>query len=455
MSNQAVSLHSQPIATSPLSYEVKRIRLYTNLDESEQYINLEGALRTITIEESIHKLGIEVIISLLDTQSLLELFKLGGNEKVEIVLGRIDVEKQEDFTFDLTLNVTDIQNYSRRSRFEQYYDLVCVPEFVYNSQAKKLTRSFGGTIGTLIKNIFKNDLLVEEPLAIDESGGIVHGIYPRISPLYAIEWLLKNAHKNETPYYCYQYAKNEDSGKIKFESFQDMVDQDIYDTYKYEPFFKPSDSTDQNTTPLETYQNERRKIQSISSNLDISKLRLLGEGGLASTLHVIDYSDKSYNTHQHKHEDPIQLNEKVSYSKNVKFLNDKFTDLVDSKHFFLNKNSLAFENNTNYHNVNDQTILANNAYLRNFDTHSQEIVVAGDFNLRAGMKIEVKIERVLNTNDSLIWDEYFSGNYIIEKITHMFDNTFTQRIMLKKDSFITDMDDILRVKRKDGDADEA
>ena len=52
----------------------------------------------------------------------------------------------------------------------------------------------------------------------------IKGIYPRIRPLAAIAWLIRNAFEDGTPSYFYETAK---SGLV-FDSYKKILDKEVF-----------------------------------------------------------------------------------------------------------------------------------------------------------------------------------------------------------------------------------
>lgn len=445
------STSNYPNTFKASAYGLDEAKLYTNLNQEDQWIDIRTAIAEITIIESIFNAGISVQIQVVDTRSILEALKIIGNEKIKLTISREDIVSGEKKSFELNLFLAEVGNYSRTNPGKQSYTLTCVSEHVYNNQFQTLKYPFSGSIGNTIEQVCKSNLKIDkEKLEINKEVGSVKGIFPRIKPLSAINWLLLNAYDGETPCFFFETVSE---NKIKLQSLKEMIDGDVYETYTFEPFLQHSIANpDLDAEAL--YLEEKRKIQAISSELNMSKLKSVAEGSYGAKLHVIDIHEKTSTPFEYKYKRTVKLNEHDPFSKTTKFLDKTLPNQPEGKNYFLSKNSKAFGNDGNYHTPNEPTIMAANAYLKNLNTQTVEITIAGDFDLYVGKKVEIQVQRVgAEKEDGDPNDVYFSGNYVVTQIQHLFNTEYNAKVKLKKDSFMESVDDILQIKHEEEDTD--
>ena len=100
-------------------------------------------------------------------------------------------------------------------------------------------------------------------------------------------------------------------------------------------------------------------------------------------------------------------------------------------------NSKAFEQ-ANYHSPLDQTLLKNESYLKNINFNVLQITIPGDFKLEVGSKINLEIVKATTfehlSDPSSMKDKFLSGIYLVSKISHIFNEEFTQMVEIKRDS---------------------
>jgi len=443
------NLHT-PNTSKATVYKLNAVDLYTNLNSESQYIQLRNSVTNIVIKESLFTNGITADIGISDGQSILEAFKLGGNEKIILHISRSEVTG-ETKEYKITLYVAEINNYSRTRIGVQNYNLKCVSEYLYANQLITLTRSFEGSYGNIIKDICKTNLKISnKKLDISTSTGVAKGIFPRIKPLSAIQWLLQNCADDGTPFFFYETIQ----GKVKLKSYKELLDQGVYAKYNNHPFTKKSlAKTDK---AFDAFNEELRKIRSLSSDLNISKYKSASEGVFGSQSLNIDIATKTKPTVEYTFidEEKKKLNPFKSFSNNLKFLDRPITDHKKGKNYFISKNSLAYGDNLkNYHNDFGQNNLESSSRLYNLNALTKDITVAGDFDLELGSIIDLYIIRAGAQGKEIPKDLYLSGNYLVTGKIHTFTKEgYFIKLKIKKDSFIESADDILKITRNNNES---
>tara|TARA_B100001094_G_scaffold38698_1_gene33049 strand:- start:2221 stop:3582 length:1362 start_codon:yes stop_codon:yes gene_type:complete len=446
-----ISNSEQTAAMRAHSYVVEKVHLFTNKNADDQFIDLTGASKNIIITEGIFSEGISVDVTITDAMGLLEGFKIMGNEKVIIQISRSDVESREKKEYNLNLRIANIGGYSRRTEFTQRFTLTCVSDYIYHNELMVLTKPFQGSIGKAIKDICLDNLKIDKKdLEINTETGQAFGVYPRLKPLSAIQWLLPNALENKTPFFFYQRVSD---NKVVLESYKNMVDKEAFDTYVYKPFFSPETI---GVDEKKAYIEERKKITALSSDLNISQLISIADGCYGSKLHTIDIATKQYTKenkdgYHYKRGDTVKLNDFDALSDNMKLNGDPIKSYYKGKNFFVSQNSLAFdsEDKPNYSSAIGPGYLEAHSYLKNLDTITLEATIPGDFSLKLGDKINTEINRAGSDSNEIPVDNYLSGNYIITNIVHRFTNKYQMELTLQKDSFIESIDEIIQIVRKD------
>ena len=288
-----------------------------------RFVDIKDLVQQIQIYEDINKPFLEVVISVRDSTNFLELSKLNGHEDVNLKIQRQAGGEDRDSKekFELELSVAEIFNYVRQEPGIQYYKLRCVSRHLYNSQVKTLRRSFEGSIGKLVKDICTKDLEVEKLDINTDTQEVIKGIYPTLRPLHAINWLLRNAYDNGTPYYFYETTKD----GIQFNSLENLFAKDVYKEYEFKPFFEFEMGT------KEAYDEQARRINQFGSELGMSKLESMANGSYASTLHTLDISKKEYKKDFFNYDssNPAKLNKKKPFTDFTKF--KTFCDVLLSK----------------------------------------------------------------------------------------------------------------------------
>ena len=419
------------VSVNPEAFNVVSATLkYKN---SEFEVDIRNLFQQIQIYEDINNPFLEVILFCLDSTNLLEFTQLNGHEKVNLRIQRQagGEDKDSKEKFDLDLRIAEIYDYIRQEPGKQYYKLRCVSEHVFHNQTKSLRRSFQGSIGKLVKDICSNDLNIEKLDINTDTQEIVKGIYPTLRPMQCINWLLRNAYDNGTPFYFYETTQD----GIQFNSFEDLIEEDSYKTYEFKPYFEHEMGS------KEGYDEQARRITSLGSELGMSKLEGMSNGSYASTLHSLDIATKGYKKHFYNYDssDPKKLNKNNPFSDHTKILDKKLVDLKEGKHYFLSRNTESYPDHVNYHEPNHVTMLKGQGHLStmNFMTHSFSL--PGDFNLTVGKKIKLEFIKAVDLkefNDPTVpLDKYLGDEYLVTGLVHTLGpEKYTMSLKVQKDS---------------------
>ena len=414
-------------ASTPLSYNITSARLYSNviLSRKKYNIDIKALLAVIEGIESIHSPGIEYTIKLADTFNLLEQLKISGGEKIEITLEQRLPNKTHKHS--ITCYIGEIINYKRSGTARATYTLKCYSEHMINESVSVLRKSFKGTPGQLIQKICRGDLAVATHF-IQEGGGLLQGIYPQLRPLHAIFWIMRNTFDDGTPFFFYESLAN----GIQFRSYKNMLGRVIQDRYYYKPFKEHS------TESAEGFEEDRTHIKDISSpEYGMAKMVSTANGAFASTLHKVDISNKEYKkiVFNRERQKLNMLNRYKPYVQNNQsmILNRGYSDHALSKQFFINSNSKAFSTN-NYYSDTDIDLNKGIAHIENLNFQTQEITIPGNFDLEVGSIIDMTVYRSKGNTDGAGIDKAQSGKYIVTQIVHTFDDNYSQRCVIQKDS---------------------
>lgn len=419
-------------SVTPNSYHTKSITITTQAGDE---IDIKDLVQKYSISESLSSPTIEVNLVIVDAANFLDDHKLQGDEKIVLKVQRspLNDDEQERTNKSIEVYVANIHGYVRNTQGKQFYQLTCVSKHMYLNQSKNLTRAFSGSIGTLVNNICTKDLKIQ-PFNINTSTkGSIKGIYPSIKPLDAINWLMRNAYDNGTPYYFYETLKE----GVIFDSFYSIAGKEVYSEYDNASFFRYEPGTE------EAYEEERKRIKKITSPLNVSRLAAIGDGCFSATTHVLDIGTKTYTKTPYEYKDAKQtkLNTYKPFN-NTDIINQELTNAKESKNFYISSNTGAFDGFANYHRPTVETIAKAESQLHSLEYMTQEILINGDFDLSCGSVVALKIAKATDlvyAQETGIIDKHLSGKYVIVSIKHNFEEQYTQRVLLKKDSSEVDL----------------
>lgn len=416
---------------SPTSYVISSAILYTN---GGLELNILNVVNKFNIIESIDSPFLEMDIQIVDATNLLEEHQINGNEKISIVIQRnpINGSEQNKVKFKLNLRIAEVFAFVKNLPTKQFYRFRCVSEHLYINASKTLVRPFEGTIGSLIEKICKKDLKIENLNINTSSKNNIKGIYPRIRPIQAANWLLQNAFEDNTHFYFWESILD----GVQLDSYKNLVSKDVYKKFVFRPGFKYDIGT------AESYNEQAERIRTVLGPLGMGKMSQISRGAYASTLHSVDIAEKKYEKSVYNYNKVHKLNKHQPWFKNDKVDDQTYDQLKNSKNYFVSLNSKAFDLD-NYHSPTKPTLLKNESHLSSLMFQNFKIIIPGDFELKVGQKIDMEVIKS-STHEHLgkpasMIDNYTSGTYMVKKINHTFDEEFISEVEIMRDSVGVDI----------------
>ena len=439
MLKAAANHYSDSSSQEPINYDFDKGDIILR-DGTE--IDITSLIAQIKIVESIRRVATLVNISIVDTHDFIDLLKLDGTEKIKFILSRKEPDGELK-KIEREVIIAEIAGYKRINPGTLTYTLSCIPEFAYLNQYKTISKHVSGSFQNSIKNICTGDLSIsDKDLEISKSGTAFKCIIPRMKPVFAINWLLRNADDGGTPYYFYQKA----NGKICCRSKKEMISDGIYNTYDNKPFFnieKPVHE-DSNNIKMQYFEELQKKITKDRSEIKMSKFYSGAEGSYGATVHHIDIAEKIYDTTVYEFKNKNLLNENPPLASDSKIANTDIKTFTEGRNYFINKNTLAFDDSNNYHeNITSKSLAEMMSHKALNDTTAQRFEIPGDFDLHAGAIINLELLRVAEIEDTLNNEsEVLSGNHLVTTVEHLFQPSgYTMVVSAKKDSFIKTLDE--------------
>jgi len=415
---------------------------------ADSEVDISSLVQFFTITEDLGLQEITVRLSIGDTNGYYNKYKITGDEKIKLTVTRKMPPKltdglsplSETQEIKLDLRIIEVQNLARARDGVLTYSFNCVTEHVHEANKLLLKRSFNGSIGTLVKNICTGDLKIpSDKLEIQTDGvNIIKGIYPRLKPRNAMNWLRKHSHDSQTPLFLYQTS----DGILHFKSYKKLLEDGKenkeYFTYIYKPGVSAQDT--------QTFNEERELIRNLSSRSGSSKFIAVQEGAYASSLQHIDISTKTHTNTPFTHKGTGE--NKTLESQKPFSAQEKYEETLDSKTYYISKNSMSFqtsdENAQNMHEDSSKSEV--NSILANLKSYQYVLSLAGDLDLQVGQVINLNIigsssntneEGELNTGT---FNKYISGKYLVTNILREFQDKFLQKVTVVRDSTAVDID---------------
>tara|TARA_B100001094_G_C18146099_1_gene780800 strand:+ start:202 stop:1557 length:1356 start_codon:yes stop_codon:yes gene_type:complete len=437
----------EEVSVTPLSFKLRKATLTTN--SGHVIKNFGDMLHNIKIHEAIYRGSIIVEIFVEDPINLFSEVKLAGNEKIILDLGRTEPLEGET-GFEMELYISDVGQTSQTKPSVRTYTITCVSKHVYINSKKCLNKAFNGDAKSLIRSITKKELGTKLDVQKNcNTNGLMTGIYPNLTPIAAIAWLLRNSNDNGTPVYFYETAKK---GLI-LDSYASMLSGKLLPFNTYNRFPNLEQSLFRNKEQF-AFEEERAKIRAVRSSLNLSKLTPASNGVFGSNARAIDISDKKIKDEKEifysydKLDKSVMLNDFPPAIAEMKVGDTPLFEINNSKKYYYSSNDLAFGSGTTttptYHSSNEfSNALKCNAIKENLNTVILNVDLAGDFNLIPGAVVNLEFIKQAEISEELeegrdFNDLWFSGNYLVTKITHEFGKDgYIMYTTLQKDSFKT------------------
>ena len=493
---------------SPANYILNDITLFRQgldgQDLGREGLQIKTLAREIKINESIYKNALNVDIRIMDSLKLLNTLRMNGTEKILLDISRTTDSNIERFKLNLILS--DIDLLTEVTPSGQSYVLKCVPEYAFINQTKTISDFFDNIVEA-IRKICQGDLKIpnhklDQELksipsivigdAFNESNRFVKlpevsidGVYPKMKPLSVINWLVRNLSDEGTPLYFYQTS----DGTVRLRSYKTMLKtnySDFDNDSKGRPFSNAGfinyygvNSTLKDASK-DLFQNEKMTILKVNQPSSLSAVKNIANGTYASNLYTIDIAKKEYkfkNNFEYKNMET--LNKEKPFSDKVKIGDNKLTDNVSAKNYYLNINKDAFESlerqgqflsssnvgfnealntfeditdnpnhNRNYHSAVVNDIQKKEAYHGILDSQVIDLTIPGNFHIRTGQVINLEIlshkeNRIVHADDDTDKvDAMLSGRFLVTSLEHVFtEQTHIVKLKVKRDSFDVDMNE--------------
>ena len=434
------------LSVSPGSFVLSKCELTAT---NGTVIDIKQLISEITITESIYMASIDADLMIIDAVNLLEELKLNGDEKIELLIKRKELDSKDDEKHKHTFYISEILDFSRTIPGTATYTMRCVSKHAYINNTLTLNESKQGTIGKIIKDICISNLgIKKEGLDIQESTSKnIKCIIPKLRPIAAIKWLNSNAYTSAgAPLYFFETL----AGGIKYKSYEDFAAGKDIPTYNHTPVL------DAEIGSPEYFAIASRRVRKISSDFNLSKYISISEGAFASTTSSIDISTKVYKPKSKEFKYDVEklstLNTHAPYpvrANNDQYGGKEINNIKTGKNYFISSNSMAYGSSSfNYHAPVEENISVGQAYLSTEDTLTHDIVIAGNFKLECGGLLDLKVNKTNPSDNEAHLDKMQSGKYLISSIIHKFGNEYTQQLEIKTNSFASEMEDILELDEK-------
>lgn len=401
-----------------------------------QEIDIAPLVSEFTVDESLNSMFAIFDFTIVDAVNLLEKYIITGNEKIDITIIKRDTPGGADVQLDRRLVVTGILEYTRPNSEGQAYKLRAISEEAFASAIKRVSRAVKGTVGSIISELYA-EIQFDQYLAQFDAGDF--GNYNIILPNYTYKdtfaLLLTRAHKTTGDiFYMFETLFN----GVVYTSYGEMVGRAPFDKFKQ----KSQDDSEKSLSP-EQFDKNRTRIYNIESKLGFSAFDGAVSGGFTTRTHTLDIAQKKYEYNDYfllgEQGSLPTLDKEYTLYSGYQVSGTPISEYKDSKEYFHNLNTMAFENSDNLNNQFHNNSAKRNFIMQNQFGISHKLTLSGDTRIRTGICIEIEVPPALppEVMEGNRTDDLISGKYLVGSIQHKFEvssGKYLMKVGIKKDS---------------------
>ena len=393
--------HETAINTS-FDYSIKGIVLYTS---DGNFIDLRGMMLSLDIYEDIFSASMKGSIEISDGQDILSVFKIHGNEYIEIELEKptLDIAYKQSFRI---YRVSDRSFINGSHHYKMYF---CSEEFILSSQMMVSKSYKGMTTGNIISDIMSN-ILKANPKKL--RGGVferidnpVDIIIPRMHPIEAIYWLLTRSFGvNNSLHFFYE---NRDGFNLR--SFENLLKSSSYTTY-YQ-----SIKTD--AEPLNNYNRFTNLI--VVEDFDLLKASRFGT--FSSHLVNLDIVSKKFVSYAHsafQEKASGLLNDELAMNNAINRVGgNMYSSFGGMAKYMITNDADTSRNPTSP----EQWLMRKASKYGQLQTYKMMGTIPGDPLVKAGMLVNVELP-LMNPQEkqNVIMNDNRSGRYLVSAVHHSY-----------------------------------
>ena len=382
------------------------------VSHSGAVFDVTGNVSNFQIFESIFEHSLTGQMTIVDNSAMLSTIPIIGQEVITLYY------KFKDKDIELGFRVSKIEDIKQVNDNTGVYVLKLISDKRYRSAVNLFSRSYRGKNSEIVAKIHEDFL--NQPVNVISQGGTSHRIvYPYTKPYAAIDLILENTFgEDKTPLFLYETVN---SNEVKLQSYGDMLTRDDNTVELRNVNMINTDPTGQaqRNLPMQNQNVFEQVIKRGYKTFDNVK-----RGAYAAFVTSIDisgkvYSEERFDYKQHAPNLSPDLLDPISDS--FRITEEAPNDLFNSKQFYFQKDSLAYESTDvgNIYQVDDLSKAAMLSYKFRMD--SQFVAISADSNtdLEVGKMVLLNFRRMkpnLDSEEDI--DLVNSGEYLCTGIRH-------------------------------------
>lgn len=321
------------------------------------------------------------------------------------------------------------------------------------SEQYKISKSYKNKkISDIVKDIYKNDLLVRPEKVLDnnieETRGVRNLIIPNLKPFEAISWLCTQAISNTSETEGSPYLFYENIEGFNFKSLQSLYKQEPYKTYKYEP--KNLTMPDDNR--VQDIEVEMTNVLAYETLSNFNTIESINNGAFSNCLVTVDPLRQTFNIKNFDYFEYFLKATKMNTFMTMTSAQNRKGDYANTAYYSVLKMSPTNTGQSTYNryiktkqpdikDINVETTIPNRtAQIAHLNTVRYQLSVPGDPLLTVGKMIKFYLPELRTMEDGgRIWDIFYSGNFLITAVRHKLDqeNKFITILEISKESLLT------------------
>jgi hypothetical protein len=408
-------------------------------------IDLKQLLVEFSYYEDIYSFTTSGHITILDAKGFLEVFKLTGNEFLEVNFGKTKAGANKTQKTFRVYKIGD--RFPQGNQNSELYTLYFCSEELLLSEQNKVSKSYKGKyITDIVKDILSNYLKVSDKKIdkIEDTFGTYDFIVPRLKPLEAISWLStyarpKNGIGADMLFFETKYG-------FSFKSLQSMFKSDVYTTYKYH-----AKNLNEKTLSME---QKLRTVLDYEFNKPYDILNDINSGAVASRTISIDplartYKVTDFDINKYK-EQATLLNKNLPLNDLKNRLGKKTSESSESVVKVVTSNAgqqvvpYIKETDASGKDIFIETYVPNRtAQISLANYTSMKISIPGDPGISAGRTINFNLLSLKQGNTREL-DNLYSGKYLVTAVRHLISVPDSYQTILEicKDSSVNPLPNV-------------
>jgi hypothetical protein len=409
----------------------------TLVSRSGQSFDITELMLEVNIYQGIYDKTMKAEIVIGDATGLIDFLKMpknqvGGFAGSEVLLMSYRTPSEE---YDRNKHIFVLNSLSNRKRVEENMEVFVLEGVSLETFAtidKKISRSYGGTRGNTVdkmmssitREFYQSEAIrttytsfsssnfnVKKTITIDDTKGLHKFVIPNLSISDTIDFMAMEATGDNIGSF---YTFYEDSNGFHFRNFAKLVDQNIKETYSYEPSNYREGGKKADDPYFDAF-----KIIDFEVIKDVDMLDNMSGGLYGSKTILVDVLRKN------------TIEQNYSYEKNA----DKFskfhhivpgaslsTAVVDMKTTRFGHDQLSiFDKEAPKPKSSERTAQFKRSYRKHISNKLLEVTVHGNSNLNVGDVVWLSFPVATTTEDGFREDKYMTGKHLITSLRHKFD----------------------------------